>query len=361
MLKGSDKPLSEVYRLGLLDLDGVVYRGKDPVAHAAEGIRQAESAGMSMEYTTNNSSRFQAVVAQQLQGFGLQVEPWQVITSSVVAARMVAHHVPAGSRVLAIGAPHLKQEVCRAGLRLVERAVDDPVAVIQGWYPEITWNELAEAAYAVERGALYFVTNRDLTIPRELGIAPGCGSLINAVITAVGTEPLGSAGKPDSAMYDEARQLVAEGGSADGVRHVDPVEKPYCLAIGDRLDTDIEAGNRGGYDSMVVLTGVATADSLMVAAPHLRPTYIATDLRALNEPHPAPVRLADGAWECAGARVRLSDGVLRVESVTGALPPSGGICNDLNALRAACCATWEALDSGAVADDLTLPHFDIEG
>ena len=82
MLKSTNQPLSEAYKLALLDLDGVVYRGKNPVEHAAENIRKAESSGMTVEYTTNNSSRLQAVVADQLKGFDLEVEPWQVITSS---------------------------------------------------------------------------------------------------------------------------------------------------------------------------------------------------------------------------------------------------------------------------------------
>ena len=99
MLKSTNQPLSEAYSLALLDLDGVVYRGKNPVEHAAKNIRKAESLGMTVEYTTNNSSRLQAVVADQLKGFDLDVESWQVITSSVVAARTVARAVPEGSKV----------------------------------------------------------------------------------------------------------------------------------------------------------------------------------------------------------------------------------------------------------------------
>lgn len=188
MLKSTDRPISQTYRLALLDLDGVVYRGKNPVEHAADSIRAAQRAGMQVEYTTNNSSRFQRVVAEQLRGFGLDVEPRQVITSSVVAARMVARHVPAGARILVLGAEHLREEVAGQGLTVVDHAEDTPEAVIQGWYPDMTWQQMAEVSYAVERGALYLVTNRDLTIPRELGIAPGCGSMIQAVINATGVE-----------------------------------------------------------------------------------------------------------------------------------------------------------------------------
>lgn len=357
-LKGSDEPLSTTYRLGLLDLDGVVYRGKNPVEYAADSIRQAEQSGMAMEYTTNNSSRFQAVVAEQLRGFGLDVEPWQVITSSVVAARMVAHHVPAGAKVLAAGAPHLREEVSKAGLTLVDRVEDEPVAVIQGWYPEITWNELAAVAFAAQRGASYFVTNRDLTIPRELGIAPGCGSLVNAVIEAVGHQPVASAGKPESAMYDEARQLVADAqAESSNSGKAEPVAKDRCLAIGDRLDTDIEAGNRGDYDSLVVLTGVASANSLITAAPILRPTYIAKDLRGLNEPHRAPERQSDGSWVCGNAKVRVTGDDLTVEALSDATKAL--ILEDLDALRAACCAVWEAMDSGVDPATLNIPQFQI--
>ena len=129
-LRGSDRPLAEAYALALLDLDGVVYRGKNPVDHASDAIRDAERRGMAIEYTTNNSSRFQSVVADQLIGFGLSVEPRQVITSSVVAARMVARAVPHGAKVLVVGAEHLREEIARQGLEIVERAEDDPAAVV---------------------------------------------------------------------------------------------------------------------------------------------------------------------------------------------------------------------------------------
>ncbi|MCH4209218.1 HAD-IIA family hydrolase [Bifidobacterium sp.] len=354
-LQGSEQALSRAYQLALLDLDGVVYRGKNPIEHAADSIRAAERIGMTVEYTTNNSSRFQHVVAEQLRGFALDVEPWQIITSAVVAARMVARHVDEGSDVLVLGAEHLREEVRKAGLHIVEGAQDDPQAVIQGWYPDLAWHELAEASFAVERGATYFVTNRDLTIPRELGIAPGCGSLIQAVIAATGVEPVASAGKPESAMYDEARLLAARDGS-------DPVAKRACLAIGDRLDTDIEAGNRGGYDSLAVLTGVTNPHELMSAPAHLRPTYIVPDLRGLNEAQPEPLRNDDGSWSCGATdrgAAEATVGAARAWIEDGALHVSDS--SDINALRAACCLAWEYADCGEDIADITLPDCAVGG
>ncbi|NEG55749.1 HAD-IIA family hydrolase [Bifidobacterium platyrrhinorum] len=343
-LKGTAKPIAEAYKLALLDLDGVVYRGKNPVDHAAASIRAAEAAGMTIEYTTNNSSRFQHVVADQLKGFDLDVEPWQVITSSVVAARMVAKAVPAGSTVLVVGAEHLREEVARAGLVVTDDPSDGPAAVIQGWFPEMTWQMMANAAYAVEAGATYFVTNRDLTIPRELGIAPGCGSMIRAVIAATGVEPVASAGKPEAYMYDEARELNASGGQS-------LVPKEESIAIGDRLDTDIEAGNRGGYDSLAVLTGVTNPHELMLAPAHLRPTYVAPDLRALTEPMHAPADHGDGRWTCGDAEAVF-------DAAAGAVTVSDATSAD--ALRAAICAAWQAADDGVDMTGVTLPRFALQ-
>ncbi|KFJ00941.1 HAD-IIA family hydrolase [Bifidobacterium stellenboschense] len=340
-LKGTTAPIAEAYKLALLDLDGVVYRGKNPVEHAAASIRAAEAAGMTIEYTTNNSSRFQHVVADQLKGFDLDVEPWQVITSSVVAARMVAKAVPAGSTVLVVGAEHLREEVTRAGLVVTDDPTVKPAAVIQGWFPEMTWQMMANAAFAVEAGATYFVTNRDLTIPRELGIAPGCGSMIRAVIAATGVEPVASAGKPESYMYDEARELNASGGQS-------LVPKDESIAIGDRLDTDIEAGNRGGYDSLAVLTGVTNPHELMLAPAHLRPTYVAPDLRALGETMPEPRDHGDGRWTCGGAEAVL-------DAAAGTFVVSDA--TSVDALRAAICAAWQAADAGVDMTAITLPEF----
>ena len=153
----SKSELSKDFRLALLDLDGVVYRGGKSVEYAAESIENAQKNGMFVEYTTNNSSRFQEVVASQLESFGLKVEPWQIITSSVVAARMVARYVPSGSNVLVLGADHLVQEVQCAGLNPVKSCKDNPKAVIQGWYPQMTWQEMAQVAFAVEHGAKYLL------------------------------------------------------------------------------------------------------------------------------------------------------------------------------------------------------------
>lgn len=109
-------------------------------------------------------------------------------------------------------------------------------------------------------------------------------------------------------MYDEARLLAAG-------NETEPVSRESCLAIGDRLDTDIEAGNRGGYDSLAVLTGVTNRHELMTAPAHLRPSYIVRDLRGLQEAQPSTDASDGNVWTCADATPpagrRLTDGERR--------------------------------------------------
>lgn len=165
--------------------------------------------------------------------------------------------------------------------------------------------------------------------------------MIQAVINATGVEPIASAGKPESAMYDEARLLAAG-------NETEPVSRESCLAIGDRLDTDIEAGNRGGYDSLAVLTGVTNPHELMMAPAHLRPSYIVRDLRGLQEAQPSTDASDGNVWTCADATARLEDGSLTVSDAT-----------DINALRAACAAAWTYADNGGDIGSVSLPEFSL--
>lgn len=355
-LKDSNRTLARTYRLALLDLDGVVYRGADPVKNAVTGIVRAETQGMSIFYTTNNASRPQKVVADQLRGFGVTLTEEQIITSAIVAARMIRHCLHPGARVLVIGADHLRVEVRAQGMEVVDSAADKPEAVIQGWDPDLSWNNLAEASYAIDQGARYFATNMDKTIPREGGIAPGNGAMTEPVHIATGKVPEKSAGKPESAMYDEAKELL-RGNSA-------PLTTKDCLPVGDRLDTDIEAANRGGYDSLAVLTGVATVESIILARPEHRPTFIAADLLGLSQPQPGPKKNAGQIWYCGRVGAQIGEGSCQLlvdsgrdrgQGEAGAYDPK----TDLDAVRACACAVWEYMDQGHDPSGLSLPEFQI--
>lgn len=351
LLKSSARPLEQQYRLALLDLDGVVYRGKNPVEHAAQAITAAAREGMTITYTTNNPSRTAQTVAAQIASFGIPVTPSQIITSALVAARLLRKRLPAGAKVYVCGGEPLKAEVRAHGLKVVESADERPQAVIAGWFPDIGWKCLAQACIAIEHGAQFFATNRDLTLPREKGLTPGIGAFVNAIITTTGKKPIASAGKPESAMYDEEREITSENAHQ-------PVPVSLSLPVGDRLDTDIEAANRGGYDSLCVLTGVTNARRLLRATPELRPTFISADLRGLAQKQAAPLPANEDHTAFLLNTIKASydakDGRIRVESTGDDID----FAHSVDALRAACQLCWTLQDRGVDTASLKLPAFD---
>ena len=303
----------------LADLDGVVYRGSLAIPGAVESLNRA-SAMMRVGYITNNASRTDEAVAAHLSSFGLSVQPADVVTSPQAAVRMLRDAVPPASTVLVVGGEGLTREVERAGFTMTRVAADLPAAVIQGFAPEVGWGDLAEASFALHRGIPWIATNTDWTIPLEGGVAPGNGTLVSAVHTAVGRLPE-VAGKPESPIFSEAARRF---------------DAHNPLFVGDRLDTDIVGANRVGMSSALVLTGIDGPRQVMAADPHSRPDYIVDDLTGLHEPYPKVVdtihkRSGDRVVTVRGAVVRQSEHRITLER-------AGDSRIDL--LRAGAVAVW---------------------
>ena len=335
-LIGVDRPLAEAYELALVDLDGVAYRGPLPIDHAAESLTAARGRGMGLVFVTNNASREPESVSDQLTSLGIPTEPSEVMTAAQAAAKVLEGRLAAGAKVLVVGGAGLRTAVAASGFTIVASADDAPDAVVQGFAPELGWTDLAEAAYAVGRGAWFVASNLDLSLPTARGYAPGNGSLVGAVVNATGVTP-DSAGKPSPRMYDLA---VERSGSS------------RVLVVGDRLDTDLAGARAGGYPGLHVLTGVNTARDDVLAEPHLRPHLIGADLRALLEAHPEP-QPDSGWWVSRGAAARVVDGRLELDEAR--LAPGA---DAVDIVRAACAAAWDAVDSGAgQVDATTVPQF----
>lgn len=261
----------------LCDLDGVVYAGEGAIDGAVDTLGELAARGIPVAYVTNNASRSPQAVADHLCDLGLEVAAGQVFGAAAAGVSLLSEVLSgsAGSAtdpgrqaaVLVVGSDFLRSEVERAGHRVVSSASDRPEAVIQGFDPTVSWTDLAQASFALRNGAHWIATNTDLTIPRAEGIAPGNGALIEAVSRATGTRPR-SAGKPEPFLFHRAARAVG-------------AQRP--LVVGDRLDTDILGGNRAGYSTALVLTGVDTEATAGAASPEQRPTWIIDGLPALLE------------------------------------------------------------------------------
>lgn len=325
-LDSTDGPLRERFGTLLLDLDGVVYRGPDAVPHAVDALAAARSDGSRLAFVTNNAARTPEVVAEHLNSLGVSADPGDVVTSSHAVATLLSGFVDdgsltAGANVLVVGQDGLRHAVADAGFTVVDSSDDHPVVVVQGFGAHTGWRELAEATYAIAAGARWIASNLDKTLPTERGLAPGNGSMVAAVATAIGGGTPQSAGKPARTLFDTS--LARLGARADDT-----------LVVGDRLDSDIEGAVAADLPGLLVLTGVSTIGDLFTAPAHQRPRYVGFDLRTLADVHP-PVSQRDGYIVCAGWSVDVGVEALRLD----------GHGDATAALRAATAAAWTHPDA----------------
>lgn len=311
--------LAGQYRGLVCDLDGVVYAGPSAIDFAVDALNAVTAP---IVFATNNASRSPADVGGHLRDLGVDVQDASVLTSSLAAARVLARELPSGSQVLAIGGAGVGEALRSVGLHAITPGeVGDPVAVLQGYGSRVTAADLGEAAHAIRAGAAWVATNDDLTLPTERGPAPGNGSLVAAVRRAVDVDPR-VIGKPHPPMYELAAEALG-------------VAAAQVLAVGDRLETDIQGAVATGMPGALVLTGVHGVADAAAAPPEHRPTYVLADLRGLHEEYPDADR--DGAWWLRGS-ARAKVGAELVVEGTG-----------LDADRAMLDALWDAVDTGRLS------------
>ena len=306
--------LWNTYDTLLADLDGVVYEGKLAIEHAVESINALQAEGVRVGYVTNNSSRKPQTIADQLNGFGLRADASEIIGSAQTGTELLATLIPVGAKVLVVGGEGLRSRVAESGFDVVESAEDKPAGVIQGFAPDVAWKHLAEAAFAIQGGAKWVATNSDWTLPQERGIAPGNGTLVSAVHTAVGQLPL-VAGKPEPAIFHTALSVF---------------QTKAALFVGDRIDTDITGANRAGIDSALVMTGISTRKELLGMKLEGRPKYILSNLSELLSAYVQPVKTKRG-FSCNSAEVELLGNKVLV---------THGDPQSIDALKAACAVIW---------------------
>lgn len=315
----------------LSDLDGVVYVGPEPVPGAVEALKIVSARGVSLAYVTNNASRSPDQVANHLRDLGAPATPDRIFGSASEGARLLAQRLSPGATVLVIGSLYLKEQITAVGLTPVESADDEPAGVIQGFDSSLAWTDLAEASYAVARGAVWVATNTDMSLPASRGTAPGNGSLVAAVSAATGKYPE-VAGKPEAGLFTTAANDLGS-------------NRP--LVVGDRLDTDIRGGNRAGMSTALVMTGVNSWMDALGAPVTDRPDLLLHDLRGLYDIY-VPVEESNGIYTCGQSRAQWDDHKLHVN----------GDQQNIEFWRAACASWWA---SRPHAESAGLPDLVVNG
>jgi 4-nitrophenyl phosphatase len=262
-------------RLVIFDLDGVIYRGRQPGPGAAALVAMLRERGLLVRFATNNSMATRAMYVPRLVEMGVPVELDEIVTSTSATIDHLHAHLPDVRTVMAVGAPGMLEELRAAGFAATAAgdAVDPSYdggpldasydAVIAGLDPSFDFRRLAAASTAIRAGARFIATNADLRYPTPTGFLPGAGSIIAAIRAASGAEPL-IIGKPEPGIF---RAILERAGAR-------PAE---AVAIGDNPDADVVAAHRAGMRSILVLTGVADAALAATLDGERRPDHVASD------------------------------------------------------------------------------------
>lgn len=267
----------------LVDLDGVVYRGADPVPGVAAVLADRASRGDDIVYVTNNSMHYGADYQTRLAALGAPVTPETVVSSARATARYLREHDPEIRRVLVLGAGGLERELRDAGYdvvgtayaatRVSQEGIDGytaaghPDAVVVGLDPNLTYVRLTVAADCIRAGAHFIATNRDPVYPTERGLQPGAGALVAAVEATTGVVPV-SIGKPAPYLLEAAAHAVGR-------------EPEEAIMVGDGIGTDLAAARAVGARCVFMLTGVTTRAQVEALPADEQPTAIAADATEL--------------------------------------------------------------------------------
>jgi HAD superfamily hydrolase (TIGR01450 family) len=273
-------PLADEFDGLLIDLDGVVWIGREPVPGSAEALAALLAAGKRIVFVTNNPGRHPAAYAERLRGMGVEVGAEQIVTAGMVAARLGAEAAGAGGSAFVIGGTPLKEMVVAAGARLAEgEAGVEAGAVIVSGHRGFDYGELLTAKLALDRGAALVATSHDPTMPMPGGEWPGTGAVLAAVETASG-RTAEIAGKPERHLFEIALEALGRGSSpAPGAAGESRPGPGRVAMVGDRISSDIDGARRAGLETVLVLSGTSGRGDAEAADPP--PDHVLDDLAGL--------------------------------------------------------------------------------
>jgi HAD superfamily hydrolase (TIGR01450 family) len=258
----TETPLAAI-RYFLLDMDGTVYLGKDPIPGAPEFLHYLSETGRRRLFFTNNPSSDARQYAQKLAGMGIDAAPGDILTSGEATARYLVLETPYRS-VFALGTPSFDAELRQAGLELTS---DHPDAVVLAFDKTLTYAKLETACLLLRTGTPYIATNPDKVCPTDYGYIPDCGAMAALLYEATGRMPK-FIGKPNPEMVRMGLDKL--GATPDAT-----------AMVGDRLYTDMQMAHDSGVTSILVLSGEATRDDVEKA--ERKPDYIVESVAELRQ------------------------------------------------------------------------------
>jgi len=238
-------PLSNIKAL-ILDMDGVLWRDTSPIGDLPTIFAQIHELGLRVAIATNNSTKTVDEFLEKFREYGVVIEPWQIVTSSLATSQKLKKDFPEGGKIFVIGENGICKALSDQGFELLIDPVDGtPVdAVVVGLDRTVSYSQLQRATLHIRSKARFYGTNPDKTYPTSLGLVPGAGAILAAIEAATDISPF-IIGKPSPYMFQIALERL----------FTKPEE---TLVVGDRLETDIKAGQVARCKTALVLSGVTT-------------------------------------------------------------------------------------------------------
>lgn len=247
----------------LLDMDGTIYLGPEPVPGAAAFVQYLRDSGRRFLFFTNNPSGNAAHYARKLQGMGIPAAREDILTAGEATVRYLLRDTPY-RKVFVLGTPSFEREMESAGLVLTE---EDPDAVVLAFDTTLTYAKLERACLLLRQGLPYIATNPDRVCPTEYGYIPDCGA-IAALLEAAAERSPKYIGKPNPEMVRMGLDKLG----------ANPAQ---TAMVGDRLYTDMEMAFRAGITGICVLSGETSREQLEQAA-H-QPEYVFESVKTLHD------------------------------------------------------------------------------
>ena len=256
-------------RLVIFDLDGVVYRGLDPVPGAADLINDLHRRRVRVRYATNNSMATREAYVERLASMGVRAAVPEIVTSTSATIGYLRHHLPEAHHVLAVGSQAMIAELRAAGLEVtpVAELSHDFVGHSSG---EFSRRELVSIGTMTVFHGRRQIERAGFRQPPRDGQQDhrGCGGEWPKLVAAIraasgGIEPI-IVGKPQPTMFAEILEDAR-------------VKPEAAVVVGDNPDADIVAGHRSGIFTVLILTGVADAALADELAGERKPDLVVAD------------------------------------------------------------------------------------
>ncbi len=246
----------------ILDMDGVLWRGNEPIGDLKSIFSRIDQLGRKVIFATNNGTRTVGQYVEHLQSFGVAAQPWQIISSATASIEYLRRQFPTGGPVYIIGEQGILEACAEHGYFVAD---DKALAVIVGLDRQLTYEKLRKATALIRSGAVYIGTNPDLTFPTPQGLVPGAGAILAALTAATSVQPI-IVGKPEPTIYQIALQRL-------------DITPQQALVVGDRPETDMAGAQVIGCPTALVLSGVTNAEQAQTWRP--APDLIIKDLETL--------------------------------------------------------------------------------